>query len=97
MSSLTAGEIALLRTRPHRTRLWLSIYQPNTVLSGQVNDVGIDRAERSITYDNSAGNHLDVESGMVMYVGTSAGADDKGKIRVKELRLILLRLPKIII
>ena len=83
MSSLTPTELQLLETRPHRTSLWLSIYQPSTILSARVNDLGIGRKERSITYDGSAGSYLDVESGMVMYVGTSAGGDEKGKIRVK--------------
>src|SRR3990167_2751388 len=38
MSQITASELALLRTRPHSTKLWLSIYKPDTVLSGQVDD-----------------------------------------------------------
>ena len=85
MSSITAAEKALLESRPHRTKLWLSIYQPTTVLACRVNEPGIGRKERTITYNGAAGDYNDVESGMVMYVGSSAGSDDKGRIRVKSI------------
>lgn len=81
---ITPQELSLLETRPHRTKLWLSIYEPETVFACQVNDASISREARIITYDNvSSGSYLNVENGMVMYVGTSQGDDDKGRIRIK--------------
>lgn len=84
MSEITPAEVQLLETFPQRTKLWLSIYNPSTVLACQVNDASIAREEMEITFDGvTEGSHLLVESGMVLYVGSSAGADDKGHIRVK--------------
>ena len=83
---ITPQELTLLETRPHRTKLWLSIYTPNTVLACRVNDAGILKGARTITYDSiTDGSYLLVESAMVMYVGTSLGANDKGRIRVKSI------------
>lgn len=81
---LTAAQQTLLRSKPHNTKLYLSVYQPSTVLACRVNDLSIAKGARAITYDTvTAGSFGLVRSGMTMYVGTSAGADDKGKIRVK--------------
>lgn len=73
-----------LQTRPHRTKLYLSVYQPETVLAAQINDPTIGKGETEITYNlPSEGSYVMVESGMVMYIGTSAGASDMGRVRVK--------------
>jgi len=83
---ITPQELQLLETRPQRTKLWLSIYRPNTVLACRVNDASIVKGARTITYDNvSEGSYLNVESGMVLYIGTSAGNTDKGRIRVRSI------------
>ena len=83
MTQLTDGQINQLRVRPHNTKLWLSIYQPPTIFSAQVNDGAIAKGAREIIYNNDSGDYNDVRYGMTMYVGSSAGAMDKGKIRVK--------------
>lgn len=84
MSNLTSQQLTLLRSQPHSTKLWLSIYQPKTVLACRVNDADIDRGEREITYNAvSQGSHLLVQSGMTLWVGSSAGKDDLGKVRVR--------------
>ncbi|MBC8553660.1 MAG: PKD domain-containing protein [Candidatus Brocadiales bacterium] len=84
MSNITNQELSLLRSRPHSTKLWLSIYQPTTVLACQVNDASIAHEEREVTYNNvTSGAFGDVKSGMTMFVGTTPGARDKGRIRVR--------------
>ena len=80
----TEQELALLRTKGHETTLWLSIYKPPTVMACRVNDATITKDARLITYDGvTAGSYSMVESGMTMYIGTSAGLSDVGKIRVR--------------
>lgn len=80
----TNTQLTLLREKPHNTKLYLSIYQPTTVLSAQVNDASIAKGARSITFDTvTAGSYSLIQSGMTLYVGSSAGAFDKGAIRVK--------------
>lgn len=80
----TAQELALLRTRPQQVNAKLVIYRPPTVFACRVNDVDIAKAAISITYDTvSTGAYTDVKAGMTMYVGTSAGKADVGRVRVK--------------
>jgi hypothetical protein len=84
MTTITSNELELLRSRPHETNLWLSIYRPSTILACQVNNLSAAPGDRLITYDTvTDGSYLDIKSGMTMYIGTSAGANDIGKIRVR--------------
>ena len=84
MSVITNQEVELLRETPKNTKLYLSVYQPTTILSARVNDVAIAKDARAITYDSvSAGSYTDIIAGMTLLVGTSAGSGDKGKVRVK--------------
>lgn len=79
----TSSEITLLRTRPHETQLWLSIYQPQTMLACQITGT-MARGSMQIPYDTvSAGSYLLTTPGMTMYVGSSAGGNDIGRIRVR--------------
>jgi hypothetical protein len=83
MTTPTAGELALLRTQPHQTNLFLSIYKPKTVFAARVNDSGVAKGDRVITYDTvSAGNWQAVHVAMTLHVGTTPGGKDKGSIYV---------------
>jgi len=83
MTTPTSQELALLRTQPHQTKLYLSIYKPQTVFQAQVNDGSIAKGDRVITYDNvTFGNFLAIGAGMTMYIGTTAGGKEKGSIYV---------------
>lgn len=85
MSQPTPAEIALLRNQEHQTHLYLSIYQPKTVLSCQVNNVAIAKSAIAIVYDGASGSYLNVHAGMTLYVGSSAGGSDYGRIRVRSI------------
>jgi hypothetical protein len=82
---LNSSELAILRQRPHRTDLFLSIYKPNILMQCQVNDASIARDEMDIFYSGtvSSGAEANVKEGMTLLVGTSAGASDVGKTRIK--------------
>ena len=83
---LSSAQLTTLRSQPNETRLFLSIYRPATLLACQVNDPTITRGSRSITYDGvSAGSYLSVEADVTLMVGTSAGQDDVGRIRVRSI------------
>jgi len=91
MSTLTTQELGLLRSRPHSTKLWLSVYQPNTVLTCQVDDATIARGDYQITFDNvTAGAYSNVKSGMTVLIGTTVGAEDVGKLRVRSATATVL-------
>jgi hypothetical protein len=81
---LTTAQQARLRTHPHLTKLNLSIYQPTTVMACRVFDASITKGERWINYNTlTVGNYNLVQNGMTLYVGTTAGAFDKGTVRIR--------------
>jgi hypothetical protein len=82
MSQINAIDLTRLRQRPHETRLWLSIYRPKTrfqakVLSG-TND-GMNVYYSGVV----AGSYGLIQPNSTMLVGTSPGAWDIGKVRVR--------------
>jgi len=82
----TSAQLELLRTRPHSTRLWLSIYKPDVIFAARVNDSSITKGARQITFDTLvSGSASLVENGMTCYVGTTPQGRDKGKIRVRSI------------
>lgn len=86
MSKLTSTETTLIASRSHRTKLWLSIYQPKNVFLAQVNNPSAAQGDRSIPYDGVLlGLPTDVKDGMTMYVGSALGGSNKGRIRVKSI------------
>ena len=81
MTTPTAGELTLLRTQPQRSKLYLSIFEPQTVFQARVNDAGAAKGDMVITYDAvTTGTYLDILGGMTVWVGSTAGARDKGSI-----------------
>jgi hypothetical protein len=85
----TQEQLAYVRTQPHRTKLWLSIYKPSTALACQVNNAGIAKGARTIQIDGiTEGSAALVNNGMTMYVGSQPGYSDYGfPIRVKSVAL----------
>jgi len=84
MTALTSGEKALLRAGGHKATLYLSVLKPQSVFTAQVNMASPARGARSIVYDNDSGENK-VLPGMTMWVGTSPGAYDVGKVRVRAI------------
>lgn len=84
MTSVTQYQLDLLRTIPQEVDLHLSIYKPSTILACRVNNISIAKGARSIAYDTvSSGSYTNVVGGMTMLVGSTPGASDLGKVRVK--------------
>lgn len=84
MTRLSASLQEILRKRPQSTKLYLSIFQPQIVFQAQINDGTIDKGARSITYDSvSLGSFTSIVGNATMWIGTTPGAKDIGKIRVR--------------
>lgn len=86
MVAITNSELTLLRSRPHETNLWLSIYEPLVILACQITGSAVAPGLRDIPYDNvtpGSWGYTAVQTGMTMYVGTTLGAKDVGRIRVR--------------
>lgn len=81
---LNSSQLELIRQRPQKTTLYLSIFQPTTIFQAQINDPSIARGAREITYDTvSTGSYTNIEANFLMLVGTTPGAQDVGTIRVR--------------
>lgn len=72
-----------MRSRPQSTKLYLSIYKPQTIFTARINDSNIARGTRTITYDNAVGNWQNIKSGMTLLIGSTAGARDIGYLRIR--------------
>ena len=83
---LSQSLLEILRTQGHSTKLSMSIYKPPTLLACLVNSATIGRGARSIPFDTvSAGAFGNVYANAIMYIGTTAGAMDVGRIRVRSI------------
>jgi hypothetical protein len=82
--NLSAANLETLRSRPQSTKLYLSIFEPQIVMKCRVNNPSAGKGDRLITYDGvTLGSHNAVEDNYTMWVGTTDGAQDLGKIRIK--------------
>ena len=80
--NLTQASLNLLRSQPHRTNLWLSIYRPTTIMSAVVTGT-YDTGDRQITYIGASSSYLNLYPDMTVKIGTAAGEDDVGRLRVR--------------
>lgn len=76
--------ISQARKRPHECKPILEIYNPAVVLACQVNQADIVKGALTVPYDGiTTGSFSNVKAEMTMYVGTSTGANDVGRVRVR--------------
>lgn len=91
MAVISGGDQTLLRekkdTQTSTERLYGYGYP--SIWSGRVNDGGIARGELSIVYDTGALEagfvFANIGADLLMFVGSSAGASDKGRVRVRSI------------
>lgn len=81
---LSPATLELSRTHPQSTELYLSVFQPRTILSATVSGA-LAVGAITVPYILVSGSILDVEAGMTLLVGTTAGARDIGKLRVRSI------------
>jgi hypothetical protein len=83
--AVTDGEKAKLRSGGQWSQLGLAVWKPSVIYSARVNQV-IDSTDGmiQITYDQGSGTLADVLEGMTLWIGSSAGAYDKGMARIRQ-------------
>ena len=81
---LSSAQLTSLRTRPHRSGVKLSIFRPRVVLEAQIPPgVKIGKSERDLPITVLSGNVLDAIGGMTVYIGTTQGSKDLGRVRLR--------------
>jgi hypothetical protein len=83
--TVSAGDLTLLRGKNHRASIYASILKPITLWSAQINgSVGLGTT--TIPYDNASGlDFTAVVPLQEVWVGTVAGADDIGRLRIRSI------------
>ena len=84
MTILSPANLELSRTHPQSTELFLSVFQPSTVLSATVSGA-VAVGSITIPYTATGGSSVSVEAGMTILIGNTAGARDVGKLRVRSI------------
>lgn len=86
MPTLSPAQLALLRGGNQHVEVYASVLAPRVLWSAQVDDAGIDVEEREIQFDGGSGlNYTWIEAYQTLWVGTTAGANDVGKVRIKSI------------
>jgi hypothetical protein len=81
---LTSTQQELIRTRPQRSKLFLSIFQPQVIMKCRLNNPSAAKGDRTIPYDGvSLGGYTAVEPNFTMWIGSTDGGQELGKIRVR--------------
>lgn len=83
--ALTASELIFLRTRPQSTELKLAVHKPASIFTARVNEPST-LVWPMFEVDFDAGSPTSgaiIKEGMTLYVGSTAGARDRGEVRVR--------------
>jgi len=80
---LTPSQLEIARTRPVRTKLNLFLYEPRAVLKCRLN-ANVSKGAMTIPYGNViTGSYTGIEANMALLVGSSEGAQDYGRVRLR--------------
>ncbi len=87
----TVGELVSLRSPGQSSRRYLAIQTPQVIYSARINQTFTDlNTVAELTYDTGSGTLANVLEGMTLYIGSSAGARDKGIVRIRKVPTSLL-------
>ncbi|HML23536.1 MAG TPA: hypothetical protein PKD09_17905, partial [Aggregatilinea sp.] len=87
MTTLTPTEVTTLRQRPQKVDRYLCVWSRQVVYTATVSGYALDPLTRGIyamTMTDATGTAGDVQPGMTVAVGTTPGAADVGRVRVRE-------------
>jgi len=81
--SLTATQLSILRCPRQGSRLYVAVHRPQTLFSARLSAAPTTYPAASLAF--SSGTHASgtVPAGTTLYIGSSAGARDKGQVRVR--------------
>lgn len=85
MAALTNDQYTYWESLPQDFPLYLYIHSPATVFAAQVNQTVFSYPLMQITFDSvTTGAYTDIKEGMTVLIGTSAGLDNLGRVRVRK-------------
>ncbi len=86
MSSLSVDQLAILRKNGQYARLYVDFDAPSVVFAAQINETfNTNDLVRDFGFDNvTTGAYTDILPGMTALIGSTPGADDLGRARVRK-------------
>ena len=84
MPAISAGDLTKLRSEDQTTNLHLTVCPAQDIWSARVNDGSIATGDRAIAFDGGSGAAWSAVGELQeVWVGTTAGAYDKGRVRIR--------------
>lgn len=84
MTALTSNELTRWRTSPAAFPVYAWVHKPAVVWAARVNQASFSYPLTSITYDTvTTGAYTDIRAGLTLCIGSTAGAWDLGRVRIK--------------
>jgi len=86
MPALSPTQLTDLRTPFHSLNAYISALQPRVLWTARVNDASPDRGQVIIDFDGGAGSNFSwIEALQTIWVGSVAGGNDVGRVRIKSI------------
>lgn len=85
MPALSSGDQTTWRSAPYSIRTDVFVHAPTTVFAARVNQASFTYPLTSLTFDTvTTGAYTDIEEGMLVLIGSTAGTDDLGRVRARK-------------
>lgn len=84
MTITTPAQLNLIRTQPQGTSIYLSVYQPKTLMTARVTG-SYNFGDRQIFYNAPSGSYTNVYPNTVLLLGISPNDSDIGRVRVRSI------------
>src|SRR4030067_950714 len=82
--AITSPELSLLRSEGQWSKLYMAVLVPNTIYTARLASLPSSNDQvYEISYNTGSGTLGNVKAGMLLYVGTSAGAYNLGMCRIR--------------
>lgn len=85
MTILTAPQLVTVRDLNQHTELYIAKYEPEVIWTARINDPDITKGARVLNYDSAVGDYNNIQRGMTLYLGTTPGGDDIGRVRYRSI------------
>lgn len=81
--SLTATQLAILRSPKQWSHLYVAVHKPQTLFSARLSGAPSSYPASALAFASGTPTSGTVPAGTTVYIGSSAGARDKGMLRVR--------------
>ena len=86
MPALSSAQKAILRTHPHKAKVYLAVLQPQEMMRAQISDATVTRGTVTFTVTISTGSAAACLAGMSLWVSSANdGTQNNGRVRLRSV------------